>query len=167
VLAPGEVLTAVLVPVPARAPAGRLEFFVKVGPRRGRAMIDKVSVACTAGYDGVRLTDVRIALGAAGPTVLLATEAARLLMAGPMDADRIAAAGAAATAVAAPLDDIRPTAAYRGRLVGGILVRELSDRLGIDYRRAARRPGEGHPAARRPSPSPPVAAQVHDKGDLS
>ncbi|HWN33305.1 MAG TPA: FAD binding domain-containing protein, partial [Pseudonocardia sp.] len=139
VLAPGEILTAVLVPVPARPPAGRLEFFVKVGPRRGRAVIDKVTVACTAVRDGDRLTDVRIALGAAGPAVLLATEAARLLMAGPVDADRIAAAGAAATAVADPVDDIRPTAAYRGRLVGGVLVRELSDRLGVEFRADARR----------------------------
>ncbi|HEX4360853.1 MAG TPA: FAD binding domain-containing protein [Pseudonocardia sp.] len=142
VLAPGEILTAVLVPVPARPPTVRLEFFVKVGPRRGRAVIDKVMVACAALYDGHRLTDVRIALGAAGPTVLLATEAARLLMAGPVDADRIAAAGAAATAVAVPVDDIRPTAAYRGRLVGGVLVRELSDRLGIEFRPSARR-GDG------------------------
>jgi len=44
-----------------------------------------------------------------------------------------------ATAVADPVDDIRPTAAYRGRLVGGVLVRELSDRLGVEFRADARR----------------------------
>jgi carbon-monoxide dehydrogenase small subunit/xanthine dehydrogenase small subunit len=143
VLAPGEILTAVLVPVPVLPAGGRLEFFVKVGPRHGRAVIDKVAVACTAAREGDRLTDVRIALGAAGPTVLLATEAARLLMAGPVDADRIAAAGAAATAVADPLDDIRPTAEYRRRLVGGVLVRELSDRLGVAFRSGRERvPGD-------------------------
>jgi xanthine dehydrogenase iron-sulfur cluster and FAD-binding subunit A len=129
----GEILTAVEIPVPAHRPAGRLELFVKVGPRRGRAVIDKVSVAVTAARAGDRLTDVRIALGAAGPTVLLASEAARLLMAGPLDAARIAAAGKAAAAIADPIDDIRPTADHRRRVVAGLLVRELSARLGIPF----------------------------------
>ena len=129
----GEILTAVEIPVPAHPPAGRLEFFVKVGPRRGRAVIDKVSVAVTAARAGDRLTAVRIALGAAGPTVLLASEAARLLMAGPVDAARIAAAGKAAAAIADPIDDVRPTADHRRRLVAGLLIRELSARLGIPF----------------------------------
>jgi CO/xanthine dehydrogenase FAD-binding subunit len=129
----GEILTALEIPVPAHPPAGRLEFFVKVGPRRGRAVIDKVSMAVTAARAGDRLTDVRIALGAAGPTVLLASEAARLLMAGPLDAARIAAAGKAAAAITDPIDDIRPTADHRRRVVAGLLVRELSARLGIPF----------------------------------
>jgi len=129
----GEILTAVEIPVPAHPPAGRLEFFVKVGPRRGRAVIDKVSVAVTAARAGDRLTDVRIALGSAGPTVLLASEAARLLMAGPVDAARIAAAGRAAAAIADPIDDVRPTAEHRRRVVAGLLIRELSARLGVPF----------------------------------
>jgi CO/xanthine dehydrogenase FAD-binding subunit len=52
-------------------------------------------------------------------------------MAGPLDAARIAAAGKAAAAIADPIDDIRPTAGHRRRVVAGLLVRELSARLDI------------------------------------
>jgi len=135
----GEILTAVEIPVPVHSPAGGLEFFAKVGPRRGRAVIDKVSVAVTAARTGDRLTDVRIALGAAGPTVLLATEAARLLMAGPLDAARIAAAAKAAAAITNPIDDIRPIADHRRRVVAGLLIRELSARLDIPFQAGSTR----------------------------
>lgn len=126
VIGADEILTAIVVPVPVEP---RLEFFVKVGPRKGRSMIDKVTVAVSAARDGDRLRDVRIALGAAGPTVLRATEAEQVLGAGPLTTERILAATAAAAALADPIDDVRPTAAYRKRLVRGLLIRELTARL--------------------------------------
>ena len=76
--------------------------------------------------EGDRLHDVRIALGAAGPTVLRASEAEQVLADGPLTTDRIAAAAAAAEAIADPIDDVRETAAYRRRLVRGVMVRELT-----------------------------------------
>jgi CO/xanthine dehydrogenase FAD-binding subunit len=54
-------------------------------------------------------------------------------MAGPLDAARITAAGKAAAAIADPIDDIRPTSDHRRRVVAGLLVRELSARLGIPF----------------------------------
>ena len=121
-----EILTRVLLPIPARP---RFEFFVKAGPRKGNAMIDKITIAVSAVREGDRLHDVRIALGAAGPTVLRATEAEQVLADGRVTPDRIAAAATAAEAIADPIDDVRETAAYRRRLVRGVLVRELTQRL--------------------------------------
>ncbi|WP_232661932.1 FAD binding domain-containing protein [Pseudonocardia sp. TRM90224] len=123
---PDELVTAVVLKHPE---PDRLEFFVKVAPRKGRAVIDKVSVAFSAIRKENRLADVRIALGSAGPTVIRATAAEQLLTDSWVSAERIAAAAAAAEAVADPIDDVRPTADHRRRLVRGILTRELTRRL--------------------------------------
>ncbi|MEJ3654068.1 FAD binding domain-containing protein [Actinomycetes bacterium KLBMP 9759] len=123
---PDELVTAVVLQHPR---PDRLEFFVKVAPRKGRSVIDKVSVAFSAIREENRLLDVRIALGSAGPTVIRATAAEQLLTDSWVSAERIAAAAAAAEAVADPVDDVRPTADHRRRLVRGILVRELTRRL--------------------------------------
>ena len=75
-----------IVAVEFRAVDGR-QWWRKVGTRRAQA-ISKIMIA------GVRGTDVRVAFGSVGPTVILATQAAAVLRRGGIDRRR--AGGAAA-----------------------------------------------------------------------
>ena len=68
------------------------------------------------------MTDVRVALGAVAPTVMSAPRTADHLMGGPLTEQRILEAGEIAAKECRPIDDVRGSAAYRRRLVRGLLV---------------------------------------------
>lgn len=108
----GEIITAVVVP---RA-EGRIHFYRKVGPRRAQA-ISKVCFAACAEKRGGRLQDVRIALGGVAPIVVRAREAEKALLAGE-SADRVCEALARSIS---PIDDVRSTARYRGRVAENLM----------------------------------------------
>ena len=72
-----------------------------------------------------RLVDLRVALGAVAPTVMLAPRTAAYLMDGPLTEARLLEAGEIAARECRPIDDLRGSAAYRRRLVRGLLVRGL------------------------------------------
>ena len=122
-LAPGEVVTAVL--IPRRETHGTpVYFFEKVGPRKAQT-ITKGSVAFHAVRQGTRLISPRIAMGAVGPVVLRGQEAEALL-AQDTSPEAIRRAGELVSAAARPIDDLRSTADYRRSLVGGLLIRGLA-----------------------------------------
>jgi CO/xanthine dehydrogenase FAD-binding subunit len=106
----------------------RVAFWRKVGTRRANALT-KVSVTGFADLAGGRLRHVRIALGAAAPTVLRLGEAERILeQAGPGDAaGLIGRVRTAAAAAARPIGDQRSTAEYR-REVAASLAAEFARR---------------------------------------
>jgi CO/xanthine dehydrogenase FAD-binding subunit len=102
---PGELIVAVEFP--------RLEgrqWWRKVGTRRAQA-ISKVMIAA------VRGSDVRIAFGSVGPTVLLARKAAAVLAHG----GAIEQAQAALLTEIAPIDDVRSTREYRSQVAANLL----------------------------------------------
>ncbi len=109
-LAPGELITAVR--VPALAPGTRAAY-VKFLPRTADDYAT-VSVAATLrrSEDG-RVADVRVVLGAVGPTPIRATSAEDALRGAAPDAARIAEAAALARDAADPIDDVRGSAAYK------------------------------------------------------
>lgn len=119
----GEVVTAVLIPKWER-PGTPVYFFEKVGPRKAQT-ITKGSVAFHAFRQGTRLVEPRIAMGAVGPVVIRASEAEQALAEDAGEAG-LARAGELASAAARPIDDLRSTADYRRRLVGGLLVRGVT-----------------------------------------
>ena len=102
---PDELIVAVEIP----RIVGR-QWWRKVGTRRAQA-ISKVMMA------GVRGPEVRIGVGSVGPTVLCATNAARVLSASGAVADAQAALGAEMS----PIDDLRSTAAYRATVAKALL----------------------------------------------
>jgi CO/xanthine dehydrogenase FAD-binding subunit len=123
--------------VPSWQPA--VAYWRKVGTRRANALT-KVSIAGFADRAGGRLSRVRIALGAVGPTVIRLTEAERLLegtAVGTGSAVPADLAAAAARGSVKPIDDQRSTAVYRAEVAGN-LVREFALR--------ALRPGTGREA---------------------
>ena len=108
---PDELITAIEIP----AVVGR-QWWRKVGTRRAQA-ISKVMMA------GVRGPEVRVALGAVAPTVVVAARTASALSNGrPMTE-----AQAALDAEIAPIDDLRSTRDYRRDVARNLLARFWSD----------------------------------------
>ena len=99
--------------------------FLKVGRRKAM----EISVVCIA----VRLTlggddtcrDVRIALGAVGPTVLRARTAERSLAGQPANDAAFQEAGRRAVADCSPISDVRASAHYRRIVVEALVPRAL------------------------------------------
>jgi CO/xanthine dehydrogenase FAD-binding subunit len=121
---PHELLTAVRLPV---AQAGQVVRFYKGGTRQALD-ISSISIALAARrVGGDVLRDVRLALGAVGPTPLRAREAEAALESARLDADTIGAAAQAAAAGAKPIDDVRASAWYRRELLRNMTERMLND----------------------------------------
>jgi carbon-monoxide dehydrogenase medium subunit len=76
-----------------------------------------VAVRLRLGADGETIEDAAIALAAVGPTVLMANEAARLLIGRKPDPVLLRDCGEAAALGCRPITDLRASAAYRRRLV--------------------------------------------------
>jgi len=121
---PGELLTAVRVPLGSGARLGR---FFKSGTRPALD-ISAVAIAFAATRDAQgRLAGVRLVLGAVGPTPLRARRAEALLEGRVVDAALADAAAEAAAAEATPIDDVRASAWYRRELVRNLTRRMLTD----------------------------------------
>lgn len=120
---PEELLTAVVFERPAADFVGR---FRKSGPRPALE-ISTVSIAVGARVAGGRLADVRVAMGSVAATPLRARRVEAALEGRPLDAATIAAAVAAASEDAKPIDDVRASAWYRGHLVRVFVEEVLND----------------------------------------
>ncbi|AGW14208.1 FAD binding domain-containing protein [Megalodesulfovibrio gigas] len=119
-LAPGEIVTAVLVPP---QPEAAVHHFEKVG-RRAALAIAVASLAAVVVRDTTGVViDARLAVGSLGPTALRCTEAEACLCGRRLDRDSLQAAGEAIRAAISPIDDIRATADHRRRLAGNLPLR--------------------------------------------
>jgi carbon-monoxide dehydrogenase medium subunit len=90
-----------------------------------------VGVAASVALDprSDKITAARIALGAVGPTPLLATEAGRLLIGRLPDAAAVDEAAKAARAIARPIDDMRGTVEFRLHLTEVLVRRVLTEAI--------------------------------------
>lgn len=120
VLERGELLVELRVPAPAAHSADAYQRFIP----RNEMDIAVVGVAASVTRDGARCTAARIVLGAVGPTVLLAEEAAGALVGSTLDEAALARAAEAAMATARPITDMRAPAGYR-REITGVLTRRV------------------------------------------
>lgn len=101
-------------------------FFEKVGSRKAQTIaIASVSLRGWLKPQDRSLTVLQIALGAVAPTVVFASRTAEYLTASPLTETRLLEAGEIAAQECQPIDDLRGSAAYRRRLVRGLLVRGL------------------------------------------
>jgi carbon-monoxide dehydrogenase medium subunit len=109
-LHPGEIITSVRLPPLA---AGTRATYLKFLPQTADDYAT-VSVAATLrlASDGT-VADIRVALGAAGPTPVRARAVEDALRGAVPDAERIAGAAARVDADIAPFDDVRGSAAYK------------------------------------------------------
>jgi carbon-monoxide dehydrogenase medium subunit len=130
-LAHDELLIEVLVP---SSPKGSADCYQRFIPRN-EMDIAVVGVGASVALDGGRCTAARIALGAVGPTPILALEAAGEMVGKPIDEGVLERVAEAAVAAAQPISDKRGPAEFRRRIVGVLTRRVVAEAA----RRAAAR----------------------------
>jgi len=109
VAAPGELLTEVVVPVPAPDTGScylRLEY-------RRQMEIAVVGVTAVVTLEAGKISDARVAITALAPTIRRAPEAERALVGSDGDTGAVASAASAAAGAAAPISDVRASERYR------------------------------------------------------
>jgi xanthine dehydrogenase small subunit len=112
-----ELIAAVLLPPPVR---GARQYFRKVGTRQAQS-ISKVVLASELRVQQGRIASARVALGSVAPTVVRARAAEEVLTG---EKPTAAVAKEAARRLAhdiVPIDDVRSTAVYRGRVAARLL----------------------------------------------
>jgi carbon-monoxide dehydrogenase medium subunit len=117
-LAADELVTEVRIPPPLDRSA---DCYQRLIPRN-EMDIAVVGVGVALGFEGDVCSRARIALGAVGPTPIVAERAAAELIGSPVDDPALERAAAAAMEIATPISDLRAPATYRRRIVG-VLVR--------------------------------------------
>ncbi|MGZ4718674.1 MAG: FAD binding domain-containing protein [Acidimicrobiales bacterium] len=130
-LSPGELLVGLRVPVRSEPTA-----FIKFGRKHANTPA-VVTVAARLEWDGDRIADARIALGAVGPHPIRARNAERSLVGSSLGPDAIAATAAAAAQESEPFTDAVATEWYRRRMVELFVGRAL-EQLAPDVEREDR-----------------------------
>ena len=127
ILAPGELVTEIMVPPP---PPRTGKHYIKHGRRKAMELAT-VGVAVTLTLDGGVCGEVRIALGAVAPTPIRARQAEAALRGRKPDAATIEAAARIATTECQPISNVRGSAAYRRDMVGVLTQRALGRSLAV------------------------------------
>jgi carbon-monoxide dehydrogenase medium subunit len=118
----GELVTKILLAAP---PARSADAYLRLIPRSEMDIaVVGAGVSVTLDASG-KCSAARVAIGAVAPTALLVPAAAQALVGTSLDDKALAAAGAAASAAARPIDDKRGTVAYR-KQVTGVLVKRAA-----------------------------------------
>lgn len=125
VLAKGEIVTGITVP-PAADNIGKA--YLKHG-RRKAMELSTAGVAVTLSMDGGVCSDIRIALGAVGATVLRAPQAEGMLRGSTLDAATIKSAANKAMEECTPISNVRASADYRRDMVGVLTGRAIKQAL--------------------------------------
>ena len=118
-LQPGELIARISIPLPGEDETLRL---YKVSRRRDLD-IATFTAAIRMRLDGDTITDVAVAFGAVGPTVIRARKTESYLRNRPMSEESMRAAGDVAISEITPISDVRGAADYRYQLTRNILLK--------------------------------------------
>ncbi|HYC18683.1 MAG TPA: xanthine dehydrogenase family protein subunit M [Pseudolabrys sp.] len=121
-LEPGEIVTAIRIPVPA---AGHGHAYEKLKRKIGDYATAAAAVVLT--MSGGKVASCSIGLTNVAETPLWAEEAARILTGSTLDAASVKKAVAAAEAITSPASDARGPATYRTKMAGVMLARALAN----------------------------------------
>ena len=119
-LKPGEIVTAIRVPVPA---AGHGHAYEKLKRKVGDYATAAAAVVLTA--SGGKVASCSIGLTNVAETPLWAEEASKIVTGSALDAATVKKAVTAAEAITSPASDGREPAAYRTKMAGVMLTRAL------------------------------------------
>jgi CO/xanthine dehydrogenase FAD-binding subunit len=126
-LAANEILLQVRIPA---QPARSGTFYLRFIPRNEMDIaVASAGARIVLSADGDTIESARISLGAVGPTVVSATDAAASLAGQPATDASIQAAGDLASQVATPITDMRGSIAQRKKLAAVLTVRALQGAL--------------------------------------
>lgn len=120
-LQPGEVLTAIRIPVP---PAGHGWAYEKLKRKIGDYATAAAAVVLT--MSGGKVASCAIGLTNVGDTALFAKDAAAILTGSSLDDSTVGKAVAAAEAITSPASDAHGPAEYRTKMAGVMLRRALA-----------------------------------------
>jgi carbon-monoxide dehydrogenase medium subunit len=120
-LEPGEILTAVRIPVP---PAGHGHAYEKLKRKIGDYATAAAAVILT--MSGGKVATCSIGLTNVAETPLWADDAAKILVGSALDTATVKNAVTAAEKITAPANDRRGTPAYRTKMAGVMLTRALA-----------------------------------------
>jgi aerobic carbon-monoxide dehydrogenase medium subunit len=120
-LNPGEILTAIRVPVP---PAGHGYAYKKLKRKVGDYAT--AAAAVILGIKGGKVEACAIALTNVADRALLAADAAKILVGSSLDEATVKKAVAAAEAITSPASDAHGPAEYRTKMAGVMLSRALA-----------------------------------------
>jgi CO/xanthine dehydrogenase FAD-binding subunit len=109
-----------------RGGEGRKIYFRKVGTRKAQA-ISKVCLAGAARVEDGKIEDIRIALGSVAPMPLRCVKTEAVLRGRRLDLALVRAAREELAREIAPIDDMRSSARYRGRVAGNLLEEFLGE----------------------------------------
>lgn len=121
--APGELLAAVRIPMPAPGFAAR---FFKFGTRPALD-ISAIAIALGGVRSGNSLTGVRVAFGSVAPVPMRAPRTEAAIEGARLDAANIAAAATVAQEEINPISDVRASAWYRKEMIHNVMRRMLTD----------------------------------------
>ncbi len=121
VLAPDEIAVEAFVPAPTGVPMGG---YLKLERRVGD--FATVAAAVSVDMDGDKVVRAGIGMTAVGPTTLSASEAAAVLVGGPLSESVIAEAADLAAAAATPRSDHRGSADYKKHILRTFVIRLLN-----------------------------------------
>jgi len=121
-LRPDEMLTEISFPALKKTQRGA---FIKIALRRAQA-ISLVNAAATLTLRGSKILSASITLGAVAPVIVHAVKAEKFLKGKALTDEIIAQAADLAVTSAAPIDDVRASAAYRREMVKVAVTRALS-----------------------------------------
>jgi len=122
----GEILTAIRVPVPPPRSGASYQHI----SARGKVDISAVCIGATVTLKGQVCEDVRIVMGAVGPTPMRAFRAEKLLIGKRLTRQHMEKAGQRAPLEAKPIDDVRAGADYRREMVTVLTRRALAEARG-------------------------------------
>jgi carbon-monoxide dehydrogenase medium subunit len=150
VMRPEEIMVDIRFPALAKGQRG---MFYKVGLRKAQA-ISVINLAAVLTFDeNETVSAASVTLGSVAPTIVHATAAEAYLAGKQLDARVIEEAARLAVEAAAPIDDLRGTAAYRSYMIG-VIARRTFSRL-----------AEGRQDERYPK-SPPMLASKKGASSL-
>lgn len=119
-LAPGEIATGIVVPLP---PAGAFSAYYKVGKRQAMAIaVASLAVCLEQAGDGP-IEKIRLAWGSVGPTVTTLPAVEEYLRGKRLSPAVLRQAGDMAATAVRPIDDVRAGAGYRRQLAGNLLLK--------------------------------------------
>lgn len=125
--APGEIMTAIL--VPKRAPRA-VSVFLKLGARKYLVISIAMVAVMLEGDEAGRVGQAAIAVGACSAVAQRLGKLEAALRGRPLDSTLAHAISPAHLEPLSPIDDLRGTAAYRGQAVLALLRRALDEAAG-------------------------------------
>lgn len=120
-LKPGQILAFIDI---EKDTSDTITFYRKIGTRKALS-IAKASVAFKATKANGKLSNVSLAYGSVGPTVIYSKEAQKYLEGKDLNNESIDEASRLAFNEVSPIDDIRSTGEYRRLVIKNVVIEEL------------------------------------------